>query len=61
MRMIAEPIGRFWQGRFRMVRLCDEAALLACAVFGDSLRYFWRSDCQVERNEGPPSEDYRFG
>ena len=46
MRMIAEPIarranhedrvsGRFWQGRFRAVRLCDEAAVLACAVYVD--------------------------
>jgi REP element-mobilizing transposase RayT len=46
MRMIAEPIarranpedrvsGRFWQGRFRAVKLCDEAAVLACAVYVD--------------------------
>jgi len=46
MRMIAEPIarranaedqasGRFWQGRFRAVRLCDEAAVLACAAYVD--------------------------
>lgn len=46
MRMVAEPIarranredhaaGRFWQGRYRMVKLCDEAALLACAVYVD--------------------------
>jgi REP element-mobilizing transposase RayT len=46
MRMIAEPIarranqedelsGRFWQGRFKAVRLCDEAAILACAVYVD--------------------------
>ena len=44
MRFIAEPIarwanredelsGRFWQGRFKAVRLCDEAAILACAVY----------------------------
>jgi hypothetical protein len=46
MRMIAEPVarranredrvsGRFWQGRFRAVKLCDEAAVLACAVYVD--------------------------
>ena len=46
MRMIAEPIarranredqvtGRFWQGRFKAVKLCDEAAILACAVYVD--------------------------
>ncbi|MGE3410278.1 MAG: transposase [Pirellulales bacterium] len=46
MRMIAEPIarranredqasGRFWQGRFQSVKLCDEAALLACAAYVD--------------------------
>jgi REP element-mobilizing transposase RayT len=46
MRLIAEPIarranredetsGRFWQGRFKAVRLCDEAAILACAVYVD--------------------------
>jgi REP element-mobilizing transposase RayT len=46
MRLIAEPIarranredqasGHFWQGRFRSVKLCDEAALLACAVYVD--------------------------
>lgn len=46
MRMISEPIarranaedetsGRFWQGRFKAVKLCDEAAILACAVYVD--------------------------
>jgi hypothetical protein len=46
MRMIAEPIarranredqvsGRFWQGRFKAVKLCDEAAILACCVYVD--------------------------
>ena len=46
MRMVAEPVarhanredqvtGRFWQGRFKAVRLCDEAAILACAVYVD--------------------------
>jgi hypothetical protein len=44
--MVAEPVarhanredqvtGRFWQGRFKAVRLCDEAAILACAVYVD--------------------------
>jgi hypothetical protein len=43
---VAEPIarlanaedlcaGRFWQGRFKAVKLCDEAALLACSVYVD--------------------------
>jgi REP element-mobilizing transposase RayT len=27
--------GRFWQGRFKCVRLCDEAALLACLAYID--------------------------
>ena len=46
MRMLAEPIarmanhedrvsGRFWQGRFKSVRLCDEAAVLAAMVYVD--------------------------
>ena len=46
MRFIAEPIarranredqvtGRFWQGRFKAVKLCDEAAILACSVYVD--------------------------
>lgn len=46
MRMIAEPIarranaedqtaGRFWQGRFKAVKLLDEAAVLACAAYVD--------------------------
>ena len=46
MRMVAEPVarqanaeedihGRFWQGRFRSVKLCDESALLACSVYVD--------------------------
>ena len=46
MRFIAEPVarranredqvtGRFWQGRFKAVKLCDEAAILACAVYVD--------------------------
>ena len=46
MRMVSEPVarranaeeqvtGRFWQGRFRAVKLCDEAAMLACSVYVD--------------------------
>jgi len=46
MRMISETIarranaedetnGRFWQGRFKAVKLCDEAAILACTVYVD--------------------------
>lgn len=46
MRMATEPVarranredeatGRFWQGRFRAVKLCDEAAVLACAAYVD--------------------------
>jgi hypothetical protein len=46
MRMISEPIarwanqedkisGRFWQGRFKAVRLCDESVILACAAYVD--------------------------
>ena len=46
MRMVAEPLarranaedevsGRFWQGRFKSVKLCDEAAILACSVYVD--------------------------
>src|SRR6185436_21020168 len=46
MRMVAEPLarranfeensaGRFWQGRFRAVKLCDESAVLACAAYVD--------------------------
>lgn len=30
-----DQVGRFWQGRFRAVRICDEAALLACAAYVD--------------------------
>jgi len=28
-------VGRFWQNRFRAVRLLDEAAILACAAYSD--------------------------
>jgi REP element-mobilizing transposase RayT len=46
MRMISERIarqanaedetnGRFWQGRFKAIKLCDEAAMLACCVYVD--------------------------
>ena len=28
-------LGKFWQSRFRAVRLLDEAALLACAAYVD--------------------------
>jgi hypothetical protein len=30
-----EIVSRFWQGRFRSVRILDEAALLACAMYID--------------------------
>lgn len=46
MRMVAQPIatranreesvtGRFWEGRYKCVKLCDEAALLACLAYVD--------------------------
>ena len=46
MRFAAEPVarranaedrctGRFWQGRFKSVKLCDEAAILACGIYVD--------------------------
>jgi hypothetical protein len=46
MRCVAEPVarranaedgctGRFWQGRFKAVKLCDDAAILACSVYVD--------------------------
>ena len=46
MRMIAEPVarqanreekvtGHFWEGRYKCVKLCDEAALLACLAYVD--------------------------
>jgi hypothetical protein len=46
MRLLCQPLaamankeedqqGRFWQGRYRAVRLCDEAAVLACAAYVD--------------------------
>ena len=46
MRFVAEPLarrankeegvsGRFWEGRFRSVKLCDDAAILACSVYVD--------------------------
>jgi hypothetical protein len=46
MRLLTQPLaarankeenlsGRFWQGRFRGVRLCDESAILACAAYVD--------------------------
>lgn len=46
MRMTAEPVarranredevtGRFWEGRYKCIKLCDEAALLACLVYVD--------------------------
>ena len=44
MRLIAGPLarlankedqvpGRFWQGRFKAIKLCDEAAILGCSVY----------------------------
>lgn len=46
MRLLCQPLaamanrqesqlGRFWQGRFRATRICDEASLLACAAYVD--------------------------
>jgi hypothetical protein len=46
MKLAAEPIarranqedrvtGHFWEGRFKSVKLCDEAAILACGVYVD--------------------------
>lgn len=46
MRMASEPIarranredeltGRFWEGRYKCVKLCDEGALLACLAYVD--------------------------
>ena len=46
MRLLSQPLaamanreedqtGHFWQGRFRAVRICDEASLLACAAYVD--------------------------
>jgi hypothetical protein len=46
MRLLCQPLaakanreenqlGRFWQGRFRAIRICDEATLLACAASVD--------------------------
>ncbi|HMP79779.1 MAG TPA: hypothetical protein PKD54_10035 [Pirellulaceae bacterium] len=46
MRALCEPIarlankqdqctGRFWEGRFKAQRICDEAGLLACAMYVD--------------------------
>jgi hypothetical protein len=46
MRLLSQPLavlanqeekeqGRFWQGRFKAVKLCDEAALLSCAAYVD--------------------------
>ena len=46
MRLLSQPLaamanreenqlGRFWQGRFHAVRICDETALLACAAYVD--------------------------
>ncbi len=46
MRMVAEPVarqanqedqvtGRFWEGRYKCVRLCDEAALVAALAYVD--------------------------
>jgi len=50
MRMLAEPVarsanreeqvtGHFWEGRYKCVKLCDEAALLACLAYVDSRRH----------------------
>ena len=30
-----EVTGRFWEGRFKMKRICDDAALLACLIYVD--------------------------
>ena len=48
-KMAAEPVarranreegvtGHFWEGRFKSVKLCDEAAILACGVYLDLCR-----------------------
>jgi REP element-mobilizing transposase RayT len=63
MRMISEPIarranaedqanGRFWQGRFKAVKLCDEAAILAC------LAYIDLNPIRAGLAESPESSDF---
>jgi hypothetical protein len=43
-------LGKFWQSRFRAVRLLDEAALLACAA------YVWRNG---DRHRGRSQSPFR--